>query len=377
MLLEPRLGWSRVILAKIEDRKAEHIRICMEKNVQARMTKTGFEDISFIHRALPEISLEDINTSMEFFGHRLEAPIVIEAITGGTEDAFKINAALSEAAESLGLAMGVGSQRAALEKSKLSSTFQVVRKKAPHAFIIGNIGAPQIVGRSDISEIKKAIEMVDADALAIHLNPLQESIQPEGNTSFKGVLERIEKITSALTIPIIVKETGAGISFQDAQLLEKVGVKGIDVSGAGGTSWAAVEYYRSEIHGNLVNKRLGETFWDWGIPTAVSVIEVRAATKIIVIASGGIRTGIEVAKAVSLGAEASGLASPLLKQAVEGNVEEELQVLIREFKTAMFLVGANSIEALKRKSLVITGKTAEWLRNRGFRPEEYAYRGED
>lgn len=361
-------------MAGIEDRKAEHIRICIENDVQARMNRTGFEDVSFIHRALPEISLEDVDTSSEFFGRRIEAPIIIEAMTGGTREAAKINANLAEAAESLGLAMGVGSQRVALENPKLASTFQVVRRKAPHAFLIGNLGAPQIAGGYNLRDVRKAVEMIEADALAIHLNPLQEAIQPEGDTSYKGVLERIGEIASALAIPVIIKETGAGIASHDAQLLEGVGVKGIDVSGAGGTSWAAVEYYRSEIYGNLLNKKLGETFWDWGIPTAVSIVEVSAATKLTTIASGGIRTGIAAAKAISLGAEASGLASPLLKPALEGNVKDILQTLIREFKITMFLVGADSIRALKAVPLVITGRTAEWLRARGFHPEEYARR---
>lgn len=359
-------------MSETEFRKLDHIRICIEKDVQTHNNWTGFKDVSFIHNALPEISLEKVDTSLKFLGRRLEAPIIIEAITGGTRESTKINIPLAEAAEDLGLAMGVGSQRIAIDNPKQASTFQIVRRKAPNTCIIGNIGASQLADGYDVKEVQKAIDMINADVLAIHLNALQEAIQPEGTPFYNGVLKKIEKITSALSIPVIVKETGAGIASTEAAMLEKIGVKGIDVSGAGGTSWAAVEHYRSKQLSNYVNAKLGEVFWNWGIPTAVSIVEVCKSTKLTVIASGGIRTGIDAAKAISLGANASGLALPLLKPALEGTIKNVLEMLIKELKIAMFLIGAKSLETLHSVPLIITGQTAEWLRARGFPPEEYA-----
>jgi len=359
-------------LIETKNRKDDHIKICVENKVQAHSLRTGLEDVFLIHRALPHISLDEIDTSIEFFGQKLKAPIVIEAMTGGTKKGAEINTALAEVVETLGLAMGVGSQRVALEDSRLEGSFKVVREKAPHAFLIGNLGATQILKRNNLRDIRRAIEMIDADAFAIHLNPLQEAIQPEGDTSFKNVLEKIREIASSLSIPLIVKETGAGIAFEEARLLKKAGVKGIDVSGAGGTSWAAVESFRAKIASDTLHERLGKVFWDWGIPTAISIVEVSQTTQLTLVASGGIRTGIDATKALALGADAFGLALPLLKPALERRVKPFLKTLIEEIKMAMFLVGAKDVEKLKETPLVILGKTADWLRIRGFKPEKYA-----
>lgn len=361
-------------MAVTKNRKEDHIDICIDKDIQAQNKSTGLEDIYLIHRALPEISLNEINTSTTIFDHKLKAPIVIEAMTGGTRKALVINSALAEAAEKLGLAMGVGSQRVALENPQLEESFKVVRKKAPNAFLIGNLGASQILKKNSFNEIQKAIDMIDADAFAIHLNPLQEAIQPEGSASFSGVLKKIREIATELSVPLLIKETGAGISFEDAVLLEEAGVKGIDVSGAGGTSWAAVESFRAKKTFDELHERLGKVFWDWGIPTAVSIIEVKQTTQLTLIASGGIRTGIEATKTLALGANAVGIASPLLKSALEGGVENVLKTLIEEIKMTMFLVGANTIEKLNETPLVITNHVAEWLRLRGIKPEKYARR---
>ena len=361
-------------MAETNRRKAEHIDICIENDVQARSIRTGFDDIHLIHRALPEISLEEIDISTKLFGHELAAPIVIEAMTGGTERAAKINEALAEAAENFKIALGVGSQRVALEDPNLVYTFRVARDKAPSVLLIGNLGAPQILGADGLAKVRRAIKMIDANALAIHLNSLQEAMQPEGDTSLRGVVERIREVASKVDVPIIAKETGAGIAYEEARLLEDAGVDGIDIGGAGGTSWAAVEYYRAKMRGDKLHERLGTVFWDWGIPTAVSTVEVSQTTRLTIIASGGVRTGIDAAKAIALGADAVGLAFPLLKPALEGKLNEALQRLVDELRTAMFLVGAKSVEELKRSPLVITGKTAEWLRCRGFEPEKYAKR---
>jgi isopentenyl-diphosphate Delta-isomerase len=358
-------------------RKADHIRISLKENVQARKTTTGLEDIYLIHKALPEIDKGRIDLSTTVFGHKFSAPLIVGAITGGTREALKINSTIAEAVEELGLGMGVGSQRAAIEDKKLEKTFAIVRKKAPTAFLVANIGGVQLVNDYGLKEAKKAIEMIGADAIAIHLNPLQEAVQPEGQTNFKGILEKISEITKELDKPVIAKETGAGIASEEAKKLEDAGVKGIDVSGAGGTSWAAVEYYRAKGKENSAQRRLGDVFWDWGIPTAVSVVEVSQTVNTHVIASGGIRDGIDIAKSVALGASLTSSSQPILEAAVEGTTEAKmvLSSLTDELRTAMFLVGAESVKSLRKAPIAITGKTAEWLKIRGFSIENYARRG--
>jgi isopentenyl-diphosphate delta-isomerase len=279
--------------------------------------------------------------------------------------------------ETLHLGMGVGSQRAAIENAKLEKTFAVARKKAPTAFLVANVGGIQLVNGYGLKEVKKAIEIIDADAVAIHLNPLQEAVQPEGQTSFKGVLEKIGEIASAVDKPVIVKETGSGISAEDAKKLEAAGVKGIDVSGAGGTSFAAVEYYRAKGKENSVQRFLGDAFWDWGTPTVASLIETTQTVKIPVIASGGVRSGVDMAKALALGASLASLSQPVLQAAVKGakDTESALAFLMEELRNAMFLVGAGKMEQLAKVPVVVTGKTAEWLKTRGFNVDNYARRG--
>ena len=359
-----------------ERRKAEHIRICMEKDVQAKLVSTGFEDVHFVHKALPEINMNEINLKTEVFDHEFSAPILVGAITGGTAEAAKINEAIAEAVEELGLGMGVGSQRAAIENPKLVETYAIARKKAPTAFLMANIGGAQLVQGYTLKEIRRAIEMIDADALAIHLNPLQEAIQPEGETKYRGLLEKIREVAENIDVPLIVKETGAGIAAEEAKKLEEVGVSGIDVAGAGGTSWAAVEYFRAKDVGNSFLERLGESFWNWGIPTVVSLVEIVNTVNIPVIASGGIRNGVQIAKALALGASLASFSSPVLKEAVKGSeqVKQLLSCFIGELRNAMFLVGAKTVQDLRKVPVVITGKTAEWLRIRGFEPEKYGRR---
>ena len=358
-------------------RKADHIRISLNHNVQARKVTAGFEDTHLIHNALPEIDKQDIDLSTTVFNHKFSAPLIVGAITGGTSEAAKINAAIAEAVEELGLGMGVGSQRVAIEDKTLEKTFAIARKKAPTAFLIANLGGVQLVHGYGLKEVKKAVEMIDADAIAIHLNPLQEAVQPEGQTRFGGVLEKIGEIAKELGKPVIAKETGAGIAAEEAKRLEAANVEGIDISGAGGTSFAAVEYYRAKGKSNSSQRRLGEVFWDWGIPTAVSLVEVSQSVNIPIIASGGIRSGVEMAKALALGASLTSISKPVLEAAVKGvkETKRELLLLIEELKNSMFLVGADTVQALKEKPVVITGKTAEWLRLRGFNIEVYAKRG--
>ncbi|ADP77695.1 isopentenyl-diphosphate delta-isomerase [Methanothermus fervidus DSM 2088] len=345
------------------NRKLEHLILCLCRDVEHKK-KSGFQDIELIHRALPEINKDEIDISVNFLGKKLESPFMITGITGGHEISYKINKELAKAAKATGVALGLGSQRVAIENPELEYTYTIVREVAEDAFIIGNIGV------SHVKYAKKAVEMVDADALAIHLNPLQEAIQPEGITHSKKTLEKIGKIVKELDVPVIVKETGAGICYEDAKLLKNKGVAAIDVAGAGGTSWSAVEAYRSK------NSHLGKLYWDWGIPTAISTVEVREAVDIPVIASGGIRTGLDAAKAIALGADIVGMALPIMKKAFFGYKEviSFIENFNEELKIAMYLVGAKNIEELKKCPLVIRGKVREWLHERGFDTKKYARR---
>ena len=357
-------------------RKSDHINICADKKAQAKKITTGFEDVHLVHKALPEINKESIDLSSRFLEHKFAAPIIVGAMTGGTAEAVKINGAIAEAVEELGLGMGLGSQRAGIEDAKLESTFSIARKKAPTAFLVANIGGVQLVNGYGAREVKKAVEMAGADALAIHLNALQETIQPEGQTNFKGIITKIGEIARALDQPVIVKETGAGIAAEEAKELESAGVKGIDIGGAGGTSFAAVEYYRT-IGETPMQRSLGQAFWDWGIPTAISLVETTQSVKLPVIASGGLRSGIDVAKALALNASLTSLSQPILQAAMKGALETKriLSYMIEELRNVMFLLGTQKISNLARVPVVINGKTGEWLRARNFRIEEYATRG--
>ncbi len=359
-----------------EARKNDHLEICLKENIQARRVTAGFEDLYLVHRALPEINRKEIDLHAKFLDRSFAAPLIVESMTGGVASATKINAAIARAVEELGLGIGVGSQRAAVENQDLEKTFSVVRKEAPHAFVVANLGAAQLAKGYGVREATRAVEMLKADALAIHLNPLQEAVQPEGETSYAGVTKAIGKIIDELNVPVIVKETGCGIGAAEARVLERIGVAAIDVAGAGGSSWAAVEFHRASKHDDETGQRLGEAFWDWGIPTAASLVEAVQTVKVPLIASGGIRTGIDMAKALAVGARLTGVAYPVLDAATHGagEVQKKLQLLIDELRTAMFLLGADSVEKLKKTPVVFTGKMADWLTVRGFDVQVYAKR---
>jgi isopentenyl-diphosphate delta-isomerase len=366
-----------VLAAGMEKRKSEHIRICLDGNSQAKNARSGFEDVRFVHRALPEVEKLKIDLSTLVLGHRFAAPVIVGALTGGTVEATKINAVIAEVVESLHLGMGVGSQRAAIEDGTLEKTFSVVRKKAPTAFLIANLGGVQLVHGYGLKEVRKAVEMIEADAVAIHLNGLQEAVQPEGQTNFAGVLAKIGDISKDVGVPVIVKETGCGIAAEEALKLEASGVEAIDVGGLGGTSFAAVEHYRAKSAGRNVESCLGEIFWDWGIPTVASIVEVAQRVKIPVIASGGVRDGVDVAKALALKASLASVSQPVLQCAVKGLKETEsfLGLLVEELRVSMFLVGARRVTDLSQASVVISGETRSWLEARGFSVDAYARRG--
>ncbi len=355
-------------------RKFEHIEHCLKRNVQAHVSN-GFEDVHFVHMSLPEMDKDEVDLSVEFLGRRFDYPIFIAGMTGGTKGsqlAGKINRTLAQAAQELNIPMGVGSQRAMIRKPETWESYYV-RDVAPDVFLVGNLGAPQfsetIPEKYGIEEALKAVETIQADALAIHLNPLQESVQPEGDTQYRGILKALAGLKSEFPYPIIAKETGAGVSMEVAIRLESIGVDAIDVGGLGGTSWSAVEYYRAK---DEIGKDLALHFWDWGIKTAISVAEVRYSTELPIIATGGMRDGITMAKALAMGATFAGVALPLLKPAVKGDVEGVIKLMkryIEEIKNTMFLVGAKNVKELRRVPIVVTGFTREWLEQRVDLPD--------
>jgi len=360
---------------QVSKRKLSHIQTTLHEDVQSHVS-TGFDDVRLIHKALPEVNRDDIDLSTEVFGHKMQAPLIIESMTGGTPLAAKINRTLAKVAEKLGIGMGVGSQRAGIENESLAYTYRVARETAPSIPLFGNLGCPQITRKDGLDRAKRAVEMIDASGLFIHLNALQESVQFEGETDFTNMIGRIGELAGSLNVPVLVKETGAGISLETARALEQVGVKGINVSGLGGTSWAAVEYYRARDKKYKLQMELGTTFWDWGTPTVPSIVEVANSTNLKVFASGGVRNGLHIAKAIALGAHYGGLALPMLKSASSGEeaATARLTVVIEELKNAMFLTGSRNLEDLRKAPLVITGPTFQWLTERGFDPGKYARR---
>jgi isopentenyl-diphosphate Delta-isomerase len=360
----------------IAKRKQRHIRVSLEENVDSDIP-TGFGDVSLVHRAVPEIDLKDVDASTELFGKRLSAPLIISAITGGTEEAERINRTLATVAGRLGVGIGVGSQRIAIQQPDVKRTFSVVREAAPKALVIANIGCPQLSLGWGAKEAKNAVEMVDADALAIHMNPLQEAVQVGGDTNYTGIVRKVKALTKSLGVPVVMKETGAGISYEDALRLDSAGAAGFEISGLGGTSWAAVEHHIAKEVGEGRMEYLGKALWNWGIPTVCSLVEVRAATKGKVIASGGLRNGLDAAKALALGADAVGIAKPFLQKAMEGEdaLQKHIETIIEETRICMFLSGARNVAEMGRVPVVVTGWTAEWLKARGFDTAKLAVRG--
>lgn len=333
-----------------ESRKADHIRINLENDVQFPRVTTGLERYRFTHQALPELSLADIDASTSLFGKRLAVPLVISSMTGGTAIAESINRSLAHSAQRHKIAMGLGSQRAAIEDDSLVSSYSI-RDVAPDILLFANIGAVQLNYGYGLAECQKTVDMADADALILHFNALQEAVQPEGDINFAGLLRKVERICRCLALPVIAKEVGWGFSESNVRDLASAGVSAIDVAGAGGTSWSEVEFHRAPT---AFHARVARSFADWGIPTAEAIQYARrAAPDLPVIASGGLRDGIDVAKSIALGADFAGLASPFLQAANASSaaVDELIQELTAQLRIAMLCTASRDIASLKRAEI--------------------------
>ncbi|MGK7941908.1 MAG: type 2 isopentenyl-diphosphate Delta-isomerase [Crocosphaera sp.] len=331
----------------IENRKADHINIVLQENVQGKGITTGFEQFFIEHNALPEIDLDEVDLSLQLWGKTLKAPLLISSMTGGTDTAQTINLNLAEAAQALGIAMGVGSQRAAIEQQTLENTYKI-RQIAPDVLLFANLGAVQLNYGYGIDEAKKAIEMIEADALILHLNPLQEAVQAEGDRNWKGLYDKIATLATHLEVPIIAKEVGNGISGKVARRLGDCGVAAIDIAGAGGTSWSEVEAYRQS---DPRLRQIAHSFAEWGIPTAFSLMQVRQSVpNLPVFASGGMRSGLDAAKAIALGATLVGSAAPLLDAATQQSqaVYQKFSILLDTLKIAAFCAGSCNLRQLQQ-----------------------------
>ncbi len=341
----------------------DHINLALETG---RQGGTGFRDVSFVHQSIPDVALDAIKLETEIGGLSLSSPIFVNAMTGGGGDrTYEINRSLAIAARKAGFAMAVGSQMSALKNPKERLTFEIVRKENPEGIIFANLGS-----EASPDQAKEAVEMIKADALQIHLNIVQELAMPEGDRDFRGVLKRLETLAAQLKVPIIVKETGFGISFETAELLRDTGIAGIDVSGAGGTSFGAIE--------NRRRKRVLPFFDKWGIPTAASIVEAKtAAPHMPLIASGGVMDSLQAAKSLALGADAAAISGFFLKILLEKGEEallEEMLSLKEELIFIMAALGAVSIKELQRVPLVISGQTWHWLDQRGINTKFYCQR---
>ena len=338
-------------VAPIDRRKADHIKINLEQDVRSGLT-SGLERYHFVHEALPELDLEAVDATLNLFGKKMNAPILISSMTGGTEEAKTINQRLAEAAPTAGVAMGVGSQRAALENPDLAETFSIARKVAPDILLFANLGAVQLNYGYSIDQCRRAVDMLQADALCLHLNPLQEAVQAGGDTNFAGLAKKIEKVCIKIEVPVIVKEVGWGTSERTAKILADCGVSAIDVAGAGGTSWSQVEMHRAP---DVFTRQLAATFVGWGIPTTESLLNIKKATpEITIFASGGLKDGLDIAKCIALGATLGGMAGQFLRAAAVSTEEaiEMMNLTKRQIEVTMFAAGATNIISLQNITLI-------------------------
>ncbi|MBE7436156.1 MAG: type 2 isopentenyl-diphosphate Delta-isomerase [Anaerolineales bacterium] len=334
-------------VAPIDQRKADHIKINLEQDVRSALT-TGLENYRFIHEALPEVGLDRLDTSLNLFGKTLSSPILVSSMTGGTDEAETINLRLAEAAQEMNIAMGVGSQRAAIEHPEQARTFQV-RRAAPDILLFANLGAVQFNYGYGIDECRKAVDMIQADALYLHLNPLQEAVQDAGDTNWVGIAKKIEEVCKKLEVPVIAKEVGWGISEKTAKLLADCGVSAIDVAGAGGTSWSQVEMHRAP---DEFTRQLAATFVGWGIPTSDSILNVKTVVpEMTIFASGGLKDGLDIAKCIALGATLGGMAGQFLKASAVSSERavEMMKLTKRQIEVTMFACGAESLTELAKR----------------------------
>ena len=333
----------------IGDRKAEHIRLALDDSMQVALHP--FDQYRFEHEALPELDLDEIDLGVDFLGRHLEAPLLISCMTGGTDEATRINRHLAIAAEEVGIAVGVGSQRKAIEEPSLAESFEM-RRHAPSVPLLANLGAVQLNYGFGLSECQAAIDMIEADALVFHLNPLQEAIQPEGQCDFRGLLDKMGEIAARLEVPVIAKEVGSGVSASTAKALKSVGIGIVDCAGVGGTSWALIEAARAR------DREIGDLFGDWGIPTPDNIRQLARIPDLQIVGSGGIRSGLDAAKCIALGADLVGMARPFLEAAVESSekVVERAGQVIRELSVAMFCTGASTVDDLQQVELLARSK---------------------
>ncbi len=356
---------------EVKQRKLEHVTVALGQDVSAPQ-RANWNDIRFVHQALPEVNLDEIDTAVSFLQRRLRYPLFISSLTGGHPDVATINTNLARAAETYGLALGVGSQRAGIVNPDVASSYAITRETAPNAFLIANIGAPQLIPQArhaafTLEQVQRALDMIGANALAVHMNSLQEAAQPEGDRRAMGEAEALRKVTQQVGVPVIAKETGAGVSREQALLLRSCGVSAIDVGGAGGSSMSAMEAARSQSRGDERTMNIGLLYRDWGIATPIALVEASSA-KLPLISTGGVRNGLDMARALALGATLVGIGFPFLKAASESydSVCELLESLIAQLRVAMQLSGAATIEQLRQVDVVVLGETREWLTLRGF-----------
>lgn len=340
----------------ISSRKVDHIALCAEDEVEYRAKTTLLEDVELLHDSLPELEVDGVDLSIEVFDKTLAAPLLITGMTGGADQAKNINRTLAEVAQILGLAFGVGSQRAIMKDPSLADTYKV-RDVAPDVVLLGNIGAVQAAEMS-LGEAEDLVGVIDADALCVHLNPGQELIQPEGDRDFRGCMDGLARLVEDLTVPVIAKETGCGLSPRTLRKLRDVGVEWVDTSGAGGTTWIGVETLRTKPE----DRTVGDLFWEWGVPTAASISYANDAG-FRIIGSGGLRSGLDAARAIALGADLAGMALPWLRAAHEGGVDKALtfgQTTIRALRTAMVLTGSKDLNALKNAPRIVGARLERW-----------------
>jgi isopentenyl-diphosphate Delta-isomerase len=359
---------------EVKQRKIEHVNIALGQDISVAQS-ANWNDVQFVHQALPEVDLDEIDTAVHFLGHTLRYPIFISSLTGGHDDVTSINRNLARAAEYYGLALGVGSQRSGIVNPEVISSYAITREHAPKTYLIANIGAPQLIAQArhapfTIEQVEQAVTMIGANALAVHMNSLQEATQPEGDRRAVGEAAALKTLTEKVSVPVIAKETGAGVCREQAFLLRSCGVAAIDVGGAGGSSMSAMEAERSKARGDERTHNIGLLFRDWGIATPVSIVEAKVA-RLPLISTGGVRTGLDMARALALGATLVGMGFPFLKAASQSYdaVCELLETIVAELKVAMQLSGAASIEQLQQTDIVVTGETRNWLSTRGFEEE--------